>query len=332
MAVARELALSGREVLILERAGIFGSETSSRNSEVIHAGIYYDRDSLMARFCVEGRHDLYKFCAEKGVEHRRCGKLIVATDAEELGKLEAIKARALANGVDDLEVIDRSVACGLEPALSCTGALSSPSTGIVDSHGYMLALLADAEAHGASLAYNAPVTSGRIRAGGMELDVGGSEPTQIVAQPLHQLRGACRNSRCEQHRRISCRICAAAVFRQGQLFLARGSFAILQTDLSGAGAGRPWNAPYTRHCRHGAVRPPMWSGLRRFNYSVKAERADQFYASIRRYWPGLKDGALQPAYCGIRPKIVPPAIAKQDFVIQGPDQHGVDKLHQSIRH
>ena len=175
LAIGRSLALAGREVLILEKAEAFGTETSARNSEVIHAGIYYPRDSLMARFCVAGRKALYTYLEERGLPHRRCGKLIVATDAAELEKLAGIRERAAANGVDDLHLLGALQARTLEPALACSGARLSPSTGIIDSHAYMLSLLGDAEAQGATLVCNTPVTGGAITSAGIEITTGGAE-------------------------------------------------------------------------------------------------------------------------------------------------------------
>jgi L-2-hydroxyglutarate oxidase LhgO len=182
LAVARRLALAGREVLVLEREGAIGTITSSRNSEVIHAGIYYPHDSLMARFCVAGRKLLYAYCADHGVPHRNCGKLIVATSDAESEKLAAIRQHAAQNGVDDLRMINAAEARALEPAVQCTAALLSPSTGIIDSHGYMLALRGDAEAAGASIAFNAPLMRANIAADGFVLDIGGHDPLTSAAR------------------------------------------------------------------------------------------------------------------------------------------------------
>src|SRR5437588_6802502 len=189
LAVARALAQAGREVIILEAAEAIGTGISSRNSEVIHAGIYYPKDSLMARFCVAGKRALYAFCGDHGVPHKRCGKLIVATNDAEAGKLASIEARARANGVDDLRFLSPGEVCALEPALACTGALLSPSTGIVDSHHLMLALLGDAEAAGASLAVNAPLVGARANGGGIEVDVGGEAPLSLACRVLVNAAG-----------------------------------------------------------------------------------------------------------------------------------------------
>jgi L-2-hydroxyglutarate oxidase LhgO len=182
LAVARALALAGREVIILEAAEGIGTATSSRNSEVIHAGIYYPPGSLKARFCVVGKVALYAYCAERGVPHARCGKLLVATEENQLPKLAAIKAQAEANGVTDLRRLSAGEARALEPALRCVAAYLSPSTGIVDSHAFMLALQGDAEAQGAAIAYKSPLERGRVRDNGIMLEVGGVEPMQVLAR------------------------------------------------------------------------------------------------------------------------------------------------------
>ena len=184
LAVARALATAGREVLILESEDAIGTHTSSRNSEVIHAGIYYPHGSLKARACVEGRQRLYAYCAERGVAHQRCGKLIVATDAAQLEDLEGIRQRAHDNGVTDVVRLSQAEARAMEPELHCVSALHSPSTGIVDSHALMLAYLGDAERAGAMLALKSPLAKGVVRAGGIELHVAGAEPI-LAAQVVN---------------------------------------------------------------------------------------------------------------------------------------------------
>src|SRR6476620_5165061 len=179
LAVARALALAGREVIVVEAAEGIGTETSSRNSEVIHAGIYYPKGSLMAETCVAGRRMLYAYCAEHGVPHRNCGKLIVATNAQEAELLQSIKGRAAANGVEGMRLLTAAEAGALEPNLQCTAALLSPATGIIDSHNYMLALQGDAESNGAMLAFHSPVEKGRATDQGIELEVGGTEPMKL---------------------------------------------------------------------------------------------------------------------------------------------------------
>ena len=184
LAVARELAVAGREVVVLEAAGAIGTETSSRNSEVIHAGIYYAPGSAKAALCVEGRTLLYRYCETHGVAHRRCGKLIVATAAQQIAALQRILAQAAANGVHDLRLLSADEAGAMEPALRCVAALHSPSTGIIDSHALMLAYEGEAEDHGAMLALRSPVTGGAATAGGIMLEVGGAEPMRITARTV----------------------------------------------------------------------------------------------------------------------------------------------------
>ena len=222
LAVARALAMAGRDVVIVDRADRIGAETSSRNSEVIHAGIYYNRSSLMARFCVEGRRALYDYCSVRGVPHARCGKLIVATSKEETAQLAAIKAMAEANGVVDLAEIGAPAAREMEPALQCEGALLSPSTGIIDSHAYMLALLADAEAHGAILALNTPVMAGKVLDDGFELAFGGAEPAKAALRALHQCGGSLRARPGPRNRWFSDRTGATAYYAKGNYFALAG--------------------------------------------------------------------------------------------------------------
>src|SRR5215472_1207114 len=189
LAVARRLAQAGREVVVLEAAEGIGTVTSSRNSEVIHAGIYYRAGSLMARMCVAGKHALYRYCAEHGVPHRNCGKLIVATKPAETEKLDSIRAHAAANGVDDMQLLSGEAARALEPALNCDAALLSPSTGIIDSHSYMLALRGDAEAHGAAFAFHTPLLHAKARAGRIKLEAGGAAPMTLECDLLVNAAG-----------------------------------------------------------------------------------------------------------------------------------------------
>jgi L-2-hydroxyglutarate oxidase LhgO len=325
LAIARRLAIAGREVVVLEAEGEIGAATSSRNSEVIHAGIYYPRDSLMARFCVSGRVALYRYCAEHGIPHRNCGKLIVATSAVEAERLASIAERAAGNGVSDLRILTEGEARALEPALSCTGALLSPSTGIFDSHAYMLALRGDAESEGALFAFHAPLNRARREDGYLALTVGGAAPMTIGCRLLVNAAG-------HQAPAIAATIDAMPKGRIPKPFLAKGSYFSCAT-----------RAPFSR-----LIYPvPVAGGLGvhltldmaglagfgpdvewidRFDYAVDPARAEAFYPAIRKYWPALPDGSLLPSYAGIRPKIVPPAVATQDFVIQGPRDHGVAEL------
>lgn len=325
LAVARALALSGREVIVLEKAEAFGTETSSRNSEVIHAGIYYRPGSLMARLCVEGREMLYRYCAARGIGHRRCGKLIVATTEAEAAMLASIRARAAANGVTDLRPIDGAEARAMEPALSACAALHSPSTGIVDSHGYMAALAGDAEGAGAGFAYLSPLEAARSVGGGFVLDVGGADPITIRTRILVNAAGLHAPS-------VAGLIAGLAPERIPTAWLAKGNYftlagrspfsrLIYPVPVPG-GLGTHLTLDLAGQARFG----PDVEWIEAIDYRVDPARGDAFYAAIRRYWPDLPDGALQPGYSGIRPKIVPPGAPGQDFVLQGPADHGLPGL------
>ena len=322
LAAARALALSGREVLVLEAAEGIGTETSSRNSEVIHAGIYYPKGSLMARSCVAGRQRLYAYCEERGIPHRRCGKLIVATNEAEAGQLASIRARAAANGVDDLREITAAEAREMEPAVACTAALHSPSTGIVDSHAFMLSLQGDAENAGAAFVFHAPVLSGRLLPdGGAELSVGGAEPMELRCTLLVNAAGLHAPALARRLAGLPEAMVPPAFYAKGNYFVLSGrspfSRLIYPVPVPG-GLG----THLTRDLGGQAKFGPDVEWVDHVNYDVDPARGEGFYAAIRRYWPDLPDGALQPGYCGIRPKTVGPGQPGQDFVVQGPRDHG----------
>jgi L-2-hydroxyglutarate oxidase LhgO len=325
LAVARALALAGREVIVVEAAEAIGTETSSRNSEVIHAGIYYPKDSLMARTCVAGRRLLYAYCAEHGVPHRNCGKLIVATNDAESGRLVEIKARAEANGVEGMRLLSAAEAKSLEPNLQCTAALLSPATGIVDSHSYMLSLQGDAESHGAMLAFRSPLARGRATEHGIELEIGGSEPMKLRCRLMVNSAGLHAPTLARQIAGMPCERIPAAYYAKGNYFTLSGrspfSRLIYPVPVPG-GLGVHITVDLGGQAKFG----PDVEWISGIDYTVDPHRADKFYAAVRRYWPGLKDGALQPGYAGIRPKIVPAGAPAQDFVIQGPNDHGVPGL------
>ena len=325
LAVARSLALAGREVLLLEAAEAIGTGTSSRNSEVIHAGIYYPAGSLMARHCVAGRRMLYAFCAERGVPHARCGKLIAATSEEEAGRLASIQARAAANGVEDMRVLSRDEAVALEPALSCHGALLSPSTGILDSHAYMLALQGDAENAGAVLAFHSPVLSGRVVPEGIVLETGGAEPMTLLCRSLVNAAGLGAPALGRAIAGLPPETVPREYYAKGNYFTLAGrspfSRLIYPVPVPG-GLGTHLTIDLGGQARFG----PDVEWVDHIDYVVDPRRGDSFYEAIRRYWPALPDGALQPGYTGIRPKIVPRGAPAQDFVIQGPALHGVPGL------
>ncbi|EHL98308.1 FAD dependent oxidoreductase [Acetobacteraceae bacterium AT-5844] len=322
LAVARALALAGREVLVLEAAEGIGTETSSRNSEVIHAGIYYPKGSLMARACVAGKHKLYAYCAERGVPYRNCGKLIVATNEAEAGQLASIQARAAANGVGDLKLISAEEAKALEPAVACTAALLSPSTGIIDSHSYMLSLQGDAENAGAMFVFHAPVLSGRLLPeGGAELSIGGAEPMELRCDLLINAAGLHAPALARKLEGMPADKVPQAFFAKGNYFTLTGrspfTHLIYPVPVPG-GLGTHLTLDLGGQAKFG----PDVEWIDHIDYEVNPARGESFYAAIRRYWPGLPDGALQPGYSGIRPKIVGPGQPGQDFVIQGPAEHG----------
>jgi L-2-hydroxyglutarate oxidase LhgO len=325
LAVARALALAGREVLVLEAAEGIGTETSSRNSEVIHAGIYYPAGSLMARFCVAGRRKLYRYCQDRGIPHRNCGKLIVATNAEEDAMLAGIKRRAEVNGVEGMQVLTAAKAIDLEPDLHCTSALLSASTGIIDSHAFMLALQGDAENAGAMMAFHTPLARGRQATGGIEIDVGGMEPMSLRCRLLVNSAGlhAPALARAIEGTHAAC--IPTPYYAKGNYFtlVGRSPFSrlIYPVPVPG-GLGVHMTMDLGGQARFG----PDVQWVDAIDYTVDPRRSDGFYAAVRKYWPALKDGALQPGYAGIRPKIVPKGAAAQDFVVQGPQTHGVAGL------
>ncbi|RIK98435.1 MAG: FAD-dependent oxidoreductase [Proteobacteria bacterium] len=324
LAVARRLAQAGREVVVLEAAETIGTVTSSRNSEVIHAGIYYAHGSLMALLCVEGREALYAYCRDHGIAHRNCGKLIVATTAEDRARLAAIRARAAANGVT-LELLSAAEATRLEPALACTGALLSPATGIIDSHAYMLALRGDAENAGAVFAFRAPLERVRATADGFILEVGGAEPTTLASAVLINAAGLAAPA-------VARAIDAMPRDRIPTAYLAKGNYfsctmrapfsRLIYPVPEPGGLGVHLTLDMAGQARFG----PDVEWIEAIDYNVDPARAEKFYPAIRRYWPELPDGALEPAYAGIRPKVVPPAIAVQDFVVQTAHTHGLAGL------
>lgn len=325
LAVARALALAGREVIVVEAAEGIGTETSSRNSEVIHAGIYYPKGSLMARTCVEGRRLLYAYCAEHGVPHLNCGKLIVATNEAESEKLAEIRGRAEANGVEGMRLLDASEARALEPNLHCTAALLSPRTGIIDSHSYMLALQGDAESRGAMFAFHSPVKQGRVVEGSIELEVGGTEPMNLRCRLVVNSAGLHAPALAHKFVGLPSDRIPPAYYAKGNYFTLAGpspfSRLIYPVPVPG-GLGVHITVDLGGQAKFG----PDVEWIDGIDYTVDPHRADKFYAAVRRYWPDLKDGALQPGYAGIRPKIVPQGAPAQDFTIQGPAEHGVEGL------
>ena len=329
LAVARALALKGREVVVVEAAKTIGTGASSRNSEVIHAGIYYPTESLKARLCVKGRQLLYAYCAAHGIEHRRCGKLIVATEDSQIPALEDLRARARANGVADLEWLDRDRVSALEPALHAVAALLSPSSGIVDSHAFMLALQGDAEAAGAVIAFLSPVTGGRIAAGNGDarvvIEVGGAEPATLACRSLVNCAGLGAQA-------VSASIDGVPAATIPRRHLAKGNYFYLSARAPFERLIYPLPMPaslglhYTLDLSGQGRFGPDVEWVDDIDYTVDPGRAASFYAAIRKYWPALEDDALRPGYAGVRPKIQVPGQPPADFVIQGPAVHGIPGL------
>jgi L-2-hydroxyglutarate oxidase LhgO len=325
LAAARALAMEGREVVLLEAAETIGTGTSSRNSEVVHAGLYYPAGSLKASFCVAGRQALYDYCASHGVGYRRTGKWIVATSEEEVALLHQIKARAAANGVTDLFFLDAETIRRDEPELRCVGALASPSSGIVDSHGLMLSLLGEAEAHGAMIAYRTPVSAVRAAERGLVVETGGAGAMSLACDLLVNAAGLAATE-------IARGIAGIDAARVPPLRLAKGNYFSLQGKAPfrrliypvpvPGGLGVHITLDLAGRARFG----PDVEWIEAIDYRVEPARAAPFYEAVRRYWPGLADGALQPDYAGIRPKIGLPGGPDADFMIQGPAQHGVAGL------
>lgn len=324
LAVARALAQSGREVVVLEAAEAIGTGTSSRNSEVVHAGIYYPEGSLKARLCVEGKALLYDYCREKGVEFRRCGKLIVATSAAQVEQLEQIQAKAAANGVHDMQMLSRAQAQALEPALECHAALLSPSTGIVDSHGLMLALQGDMEQAGGMLALMSPVASAQVQTHGILIRT--ADGTELLAQEVVNAAGLYAPQLAAQIEGLDAQWVPQAFFAKGSYFTLSGRAPfthLIYPVPETAGLGVHLTLDFGGQAKFG---PDVEWVDGPEDLQVNPQRGDSFYAEVQKYWPALKAGSLAPGYAGIRPKISGPHAAAADFVIQGADTHGVTGL------
>ncbi|SNS62880.1 L-2-hydroxyglutarate oxidase LhgO [Noviherbaspirillum humi] len=317
LAVARALALSGRDVIVIEANPAIGMETSSRNSEVIHAGIYYPTGSLKARLCVEGRDQLYAYCAERAIPHQRCGKLIVSTSAEQNGKLQTIRAQAHANGCTEVTLLSAAQAQELEPSLSCTAALHSPNTGIIDSHALMLALQGDAENAGAVFAFDSRVVAGRCDGNAIELEVqtGTGDAFSLRTDLLVNCAGLWAPKLARSIAGLDDGTVPPAYFAKGNYYslAGRAPFSRLIYPVpEPGGLGVHLTLDLGGQARFG---PDVeWLEGESLDYQVDPRRADKFYREIRAYWPNLPDDALQPAYAGIRPKISGPGEPAADFV------------------
>jgi len=326
LACARALAQAGREVIVLEAEHAFGTATSARNSEVIHAGIYYPTGSLRAQLCVRGKALLYDYCASHQVNHRRCGKLIVAQDDAEVAQLRVIEQRARANGVHDLRWLSRDEALALEPQLHCIRALLSPSTGIVDSHGLMLALLGDAQQGGAMLALQSPVQHAVVTPQGIQLEVGGETATTLLADAVLNSAGHGAPVLAAATQGLAADRVPRRYFAKGCYFTLAGRSPFSHLVYPAPGESGHLGVHLTLDLGGQAKFGPSFRWVDGLDYTLDDGEAAQFYDQVRRYWPGLRDGALQPGYVGIRPKIRGPGESAQDFCIDGPAEHGVPGL------
>jgi len=324
LAIARALALQGREVIVLEGEGAIGTGTSSRNSEVIHAGIYYPRGSLKARLCVEGRHALYAYAAERGVPHRRCGKLVVATSPPQVGELESIIAKARLNGVDDMALLTGDQARALEPSLQCLAAAHSPATGIIDSHALMLSFQGDLENAGGVLALKSSVDRAQCTSEGIVLHT--SDGTALRCVSVVNAAGLSAPALARRFEGLAPSTVPPAFFAKGNYFTlaGRAPFSRLIYPVpEAAGLGVHLTLDMGGQAKFGP--DVQWVDSPE-DLVVDPQRGDGFYAEVRRYWPALPDGALIPGYAGIRPKISGPGEPARDFVIDGPAAHGFPGL------
>ena len=319
LAVARALAMAGREVVVLEAEDAIGTHTSSRNSEVIHAGIYYPKGSLKARTCVAGKELLYEYCVTHGVPHRRSGKLIVASHEDQVAELQSIQKKAHANGVTDVVWMTQAQVNALEPAVRCVAGLYSPSTGIIDSHALMLAYQGDAEAHGAMLAFKSPLEKCEVVSDGFVLQ------ESIHAKIVVNSAGLRAPSVARAMEGYRAELAPKEYYAKGNYYTLTGKnpFTRLVYPVpEPGGLGVHVTLDMAGQARFG----PDVEWVEHIGYEVDPRRAERFYAAIRRYWPGLPDGALAPGYSGIRPKTAGPGEPAPDFAIQGPKAHGIPGL------
>ena len=324
LAVARALALAGRDVLVLEAESAIGTQTSARNSEVIHGGIYYPPGSLKATLCVRGKALLYAYCQERGIAHQRCGKFIVASNPEQLQELERTRERAQRCGVQDLVILTQAQATALEPALRCAGVLHSPSTGIVDSHALMLSLLGDLERAGGILALNSALAHAECAQAAINLVA--NDGTRIAAKSVVNVAGLHALAVARKFEGLAAHHVPTAYFAKGSYFslAGRAPFSRLIYPVpEPGGLGVHLTLDLAGQARFG---PDVQWVDGPDDLQVELQRGEVFYAAVRRYWPALPDGALMPAYAGIRPKISGPGEPAADFCIQGPQVHGVPGL------
>jgi len=326
LAVARRLMLAGLEVLVVEKSGSIGAGTSSRNSEVIHAGLYYPTGSLKAKTCIAGSALLYRYCAERGVTTRKCGKLLVATSFAQIPRLDALWRQARANGVHEISWLTPSDVRSIEPEVECVRGFLSPSTGILDSHAYMLALQHDIESGGGALAFETPVTGAQVTGAGLRVFTGGREPAEINARIFVNSTGHYAPRLAATIEGLSREHAPRQWFAKGNYFSLSGKqpFSHLVYPLpEAAGVGVHATLDLDGRCRFG---PDVEWVENETDLAVSADRADSFYAAIRNYWPALPDNALRPDYAGIRPKLHGPEAPIADFRIDGSEAHHVKGL------
>ena len=326
LACGYALARRGASVAVLEREGAIGQGISSRNSEVVHGGLYYPTGSLKARFCVEGRRRLYAFLNEHGVAYDRCGKLVVATSEAELPRLDAILEQARVNGVEGMQRLTAAEARALEPELVCSGALLSPYSGVFDSHGYMLALQGEIEARGGFVVLHAPVERVRpMPGGGFSVRTGGADATSLSCALVVIAAGLGAQAMAAEVEGFPAEAIPPLHYGKGVYFSLRGpapfSRLVYPPPIPGA-----LGTHYRRDLGGQAHFGPDLQFVDQENHEVDPARAERFYADVRRYWPGLNDGALQPDYAGIRPKLHGPGEPQPDFRLDGPDRHGIPGL------
>jgi L-2-hydroxyglutarate oxidase LhgO len=326
LAVGRRLALAGLEVLLAEKCGHIGAETSSRNSEVIHAGLYYPTGSWKAKTCVAGNALLYRFCAERDVRARKCGKLVIASSPSQAPRMQALWDQAHVNGRHDLSWLTPSDVQALEPEVRCVAGLFSPSTGIVDSHGYMLALQQDMESHGGVLALNAPVSSANVANGGLRIFTAGLESAEINARFFVNAAGHGAPKLAANIEGLPRDYAPRQWFAKGSYFALDGRqpFSHLVypvPDATGFGVHAIFDME--GRCRFG---PDVEWVENENDLAVSADRADSFYAAIRSFWPKLPDNALRPDFAGVRPRLHGPGDPAADFRIDGPEDHHVAGL------
>jgi L-2-hydroxyglutarate oxidase LhgO len=325
LAIARQLALAGRDVIILEAEDAFGTHTSARNSEVIHSGIYYPSDSMKAKLCVAGRKALYPYCAEHQVKHQRIGKVIVACDDSEVKGLMKYKAQAEANGVDDLRLLTPAELLEMEPNVRCVAGFLSPSTGIIDSHGLMLSYLGEAQERGAMLALESPVLGGRVEAEGIVLEVGGKEPMTVKCKTVIISAGLKAPEVARSIQGIPASTIPPTYYAIGHYYTLttkspfnRLIYPVARPDWLGVHVTLDLGG----RCKFG----PDFEWTERIDYTFDETREASFYKAIRHYFPGLQDGTLQPGYTGIRPRITGPGEPAQDFTFHGEAKHGIKGL------